>query len=302
MVVSSRLRVIRQHARTAFDARFYERHEDFWPIARAASTFADYQDEWPRVSDYAKAYRAAGERPVRFEEAPPKRKRPSGIIDRDKLYDAMIVKQGIVPTRPRMWHDYLNALVWMTFPRAKLAFHRRQHAAIERWIPEGATQLPNARSRELDALALVDEGGILMLDWGPDARRPPARVVFGHALFEGLVFEQPAMISRGLVLDARGHDVEVRGRDVDARGRDVDARDRDVDARDRDVDARDVDARGRGLDDTAFAAGSSAAERADRAAEHEALVTLADTLLAEYLADETRIVSTEELPRRGLPS
>lgn len=266
MVVSSRLRVIRQHSRTAFDARFYERHEDFWPIARAASTFADYRDEWPRVADYAKAYRAGGEQPVRFEEAPPKRKRPSGIIDRDKLYDAMIVKQGIVSTRPRMWHDYLNALVWMTFPRAKLAFHRRQHAAIERWIPEGATQLPNARSRELDALALVDEGGILMLDWGPDAQRPPTRVVFGHALFEGLVFEQPAMISRGLVLDARG---------------------------------RDVAAGGGGLAIIA-AGGGTALERANGAVEHEALVTLADALLAEYLADETRIVSTEELPRRGL--
>ena len=92
-----------------------------------------------------------------------------------------------------MWHDFLNALVWATFPRAKLALHRRQHAAIERWIPPGATQLPNARTREQDALALVDEGGVLLCE--------DRTFFFGHALFEGLVFGQPAMISRGVALD-----------------------------------------------------------------------------------------------------
>jgi Protein of unknown function (DUF3025) len=103
-----------------------------------------------------------------------------------------------------MWHDYLNALVWATFPRSKLALHTRQHRAIERWIPEGATQLPNARTRELDALALVDEGGVIVLDFGE--RR--LSMLFGHALFEGLVFGQPAMIARSVVLDARGHEPE----------------------------------------------------------------------------------------------
>jgi hypothetical protein len=110
----------------------------------------------------------------------------------------MIVNRRIVPTRARMWHDYLNALVWATFPQAKLAFHRRQHAAIERWIPQGATQLPNARTRELDALALIDEGGVLVLDEG-DRQTP---MIFGHALFEGLVLGQPAMIARAVILEA----------------------------------------------------------------------------------------------------
>ena len=196
-----RLRLVR-HERSAFDARFFERHPEHWPIARAARTFGDRED-WPDPTEYGAAF--AGDAPVRFELAPARRRRPQGEpIVRASLYDAVIVGRRVVPTRPRMWHDYLNALVWATFPRSKLALHTRQHHAIERWIPEGATQLPNARTRELDALALVDEGGVLLLDLG--ARQ--VRIVFGHALFEGLVFGQPAMVAQSVVLDARGREAE----------------------------------------------------------------------------------------------
>ncbi|MBX3209594.1 MAG: DUF3025 domain-containing protein [Labilithrix sp.] len=199
-----RLRLVR-HERSSFDGRFYERGAELWPIARAASTFAD-RDDWPEPAEYGAAF--AGEGPVRFELAPARRRRPPGQpIVRASLYDAMIVGRRIVPTRARMWHDFLNALVWATFPRSKLALHTRQHRAIERWIPEGATQLPNARTRELDALALVDEGGVLVLDFG----EREIQVLFGHALFEGLVFGQPAMISRGVALTgtAEGADAEL---------------------------------------------------------------------------------------------
>jgi hypothetical protein len=191
------LRLVRRE-HSSFDARFFERHPYHWPIARAAGTFADRHD-WPEPSEYGAAF--TGDAPVRFELAPAKRRRPRGEpVIRADLYDAIIVRRCVVPTRARMWHDYLNALVWATFPRSKLALHTRQHEAIERWLPEGATQLPNARTRELDALALVDEGGVLVLDFGDHQ----TTVLFGHALFEGLVFGQPAMVARGVVLDARG--------------------------------------------------------------------------------------------------
>jgi hypothetical protein len=192
-----RLRLVRGQ-RSSFESRFFERSPEFWPLARAAQTFADH-DDWPNVGDYARAFE--GEAAVRFEEAKRGRKRGGDVpISRVDLYDAVIVNRRVVPTRPRMWHDFLNAMVWATFPAAKLALHRRQHVAIERWIPAGATQLPNARTRELDALALVDEGGMLLLDHGRGGERQ--RILFGHALFEGLVFEQPAMPGRAVVLDA----------------------------------------------------------------------------------------------------
>jgi hypothetical protein len=112
------------------------------------------------------------------------------------MYDARIV-QGVVPTRPGNWHDFLNALVWATFPRAKAALHRRQHALIRSWIPPGATRLPNARTREQDALALLDEGGILLLQ----ATGQRAPIPFGHGFFEGLALGTMALVPRGFVLE-----------------------------------------------------------------------------------------------------
>jgi hypothetical protein len=194
-----------EHA--AFDGRFFEKHRECWPIAMAARTFAD-RTAWPDVEEYNALFPDGSTHPVRFVSAPIKRRRPPGPVVRADLYDAMIAVRGVVPTRAGMWHDYLNALVWASFPRAKLALHRRQHAAIERWLPPGATQLPNARTPELDTLALLDEGGVIVLDDGSRQVEAaiadePSWIFFGHALFEGLVFGRPAMISRAVVLDAR---------------------------------------------------------------------------------------------------
>ncbi len=162
--------------------------------------FADCTD-WPDVERYNDLLPPSLS--ARFVlQMPVVRRRNEQLIRRpEDLYDACIGR-GEIPTRARSWHDYLNALVWATFPRAKSALHARQHTVIERWLrDEGAvredgtiTTLPNARTREHDALALVDEGGIVVLDTG-DRQEP---IVFGHALFEGLVMGTPSMISRGV--------------------------------------------------------------------------------------------------------
>ncbi len=187
------LRSIRQK-RSAFDPTFFERSALFAPIARGAAAFRETAD-WAPPEDYARAFDA--EPPIRFEPSSPQRRRGRGTpIERDRMYDARITRERVVPTRPRCWHDFLNALVWAAFPRAKTALHARQHRAIEAWIPPDATRLPNARTRELDALALIDEGGVLVLEGGTTT----SQLVFGHALYEGLVLEQRAMIARAVVL------------------------------------------------------------------------------------------------------
>jgi hypothetical protein len=170
----------------AWDPRFFERDARFWPIAAAARRFAD-RDDWPRPEEYTPTDS------VRFVSAiKPRRQRRYGPIDVDGMYDAQILK-GIVPTRPRCWHDFLNALVWATFPKAKRALHEKQAALIRAWIPPHATTLPNARTREHDALAFVDEGGVVLV--------ADRTIAFGHALYEGLVFGTPAMIARAIRLD-----------------------------------------------------------------------------------------------------
>jgi len=123
-----------------------------------------------------------------------KPRRARGLKRASARYDARIVN-GEVPTRPRSWHDFLNALVWATFPRSKRALHSRQASAIAAQLDTHTSALPNARTREQDALALLDEGGIVVLDAGATS----LAVTFGHALYEGLVLGGPPATASALV-------------------------------------------------------------------------------------------------------
>ncbi|WP_437586578.1 DUF3025 domain-containing protein [Sorangium sp. So ce1000] len=190
---------------------FYEKSRLYWPIRPVAEAFAGCAG-WPPVEDYD---RALGEGfPVRFAEQRPRPRRRGrrGAVDPSALYDARIHVEGCVPTRPRNWHDFLNMLVWAAFPRAKAELHARQHRAIAARLRPGAEALPPVRTRELDGLALLDEGGLLLLH---DARRShllgdgsdlqrcagevrdavhggeAAVLVFGHALYESLLQRGP---------------------------------------------------------------------------------------------------------------
>jgi DUF3025 family protein len=187
----------------AYDPRFVERNPLLWPVERAAGALAGFHD-FPPPAALDRVFE--GEPPVRFVPATPRSRRSRrGPLDLRAMYDARITLDRAVPTRARSWHDLLNALVWGTFPRAKHALHARQHRAIVERIPSGARTLPPARTREQDALALVDEGGVIVL--ASDAReasvslrddpatlgdliavRAVDAVIFGHAVYESLVF------------------------------------------------------------------------------------------------------------------
>jgi Protein of unknown function (DUF3025) len=198
--------------RADWDPRFHEASLLFWPIRSYAERFSAFS-AWPTVDD---CDRALGEGfPVRFREQPPRAgrrgRRRRAPVDAAALYDARIHVEGWVPTRPRSWHDFLNLLVWAAFPRAKAALHARQHRAVAARLGAGARTLPGARTREQDGLALLDEGGLLLLcearcaaavrsapdlglaDVVRDAvRRGEALVlIFGHALYERLVLGGP---------------------------------------------------------------------------------------------------------------
>lgn len=106
-----------------------------------------------------------------------------------------------MPTRPGSWHDLMNALVWATFPLAKRALHLRQHGLVVLAAPGESAR----RSREQDALALFDEGGLVVMRAAGAGARPSEEelaaeieageataLVFGHAIYEGIVLGRPA--------------------------------------------------------------------------------------------------------------
>lgn len=145
--------------------RFFAENDLFAPIREVAERFAD-DAAFPSPERIDEVLRDRVS--VRFVRASQKDKEP---------YDALIVRDGVVRTRDGSWHDFLNALVWATFPLAKAALHRRQHGLV---VP-GASR----RSPEGDALAMLDEGGAFFT--GPGS----APIVFGHAIYESLVIRRP---------------------------------------------------------------------------------------------------------------
>ncbi len=73
-------------------------------------------------------------------------------------YELFIKQTGTVPTRDN-WHDLFNALVWLTFPRAKAALNSAHISHIE----AGGAAALKVRSPARDALTLFDESGIIVL-------------------------------------------------------------------------------------------------------------------------------------------
>jgi hypothetical protein len=162
----------------SWNGRFYETDSRFWPLVPAAQRFSEYND-FPRPEELS----APG---VTFVSATKPRRWRRDAMPAEERYDARAVR-GAVPTRPRSWHDFLNALVWATFPASKRRLHEQQAVAVaQRLAPDGT--LPNARTRAQDALALLDEGGVLELSDGQGV----LVLGFGHALYEGLVRGGPA--------------------------------------------------------------------------------------------------------------
>jgi Protein of unknown function (DUF3025) len=199
-----------------YDPSFFRKSALFWPVARAAGAL-EGEGDWPGPAFLSRLLdrklsgdlgaAPLGELPtIRFARAAPRARRGRALPE--ERYDARIALERVVPTRERSWHDLLNALVWTTFPLAKLALHQRQHRIIEARLGSDL-RLPRARTKEQDALAMFDEGGAVWLcerghghhlaaamAHGADAsslvERGAALVaVFGHAIYEGLACGGP---------------------------------------------------------------------------------------------------------------
>jgi len=149
--------------------------------------------------------RNARDLPVRFFA-------PDGRLSaRD--YETHILNTGQVPTRADAWHDVLNALVWLRFPRFKAALNAAHGEAIAR-------ETDTRRGRRRDALTVLDESGVWVISRNPalpellagrawralfwEARARVESdmcfVVVGHALLEKALAPYPSMTGKCLML------------------------------------------------------------------------------------------------------
>ena len=128
--------------------------------------------------------------PVRFVA-------PREHTDRERrYYELHIAETGEIETRAQNWHDLFNALVWITFPRAKAAINA-QHAAL---LEERGEAEAKRRGPERDALTLFDEGGVIVAASDPSI----ARLIVDFEWKE-LFWRRRAQLAAGARFFAFGH-------------------------------------------------------------------------------------------------
>lgn len=147
---------------------------DRLPQAPDASAVAELAEEFP-------IHAANGQR-VRF--VPP---RPDGLV-----YECRIWESGEVETRPDNWHDFFNALVWLSFPQTKIAVSAAHMRAM---------QAPGeVRGTTRDALTHFDECGIVVL-----ASQPELLDLLRDFQWKQLFVERRAEVIRGMRFVIFGH-------------------------------------------------------------------------------------------------
>lgn len=135
---------------------------------------------------------------------------PSNELD-DGSYEQRIYTTGQVSTRPDNWHDLFNALVWMRFPRIKIAMNTLHFRS---WSGDRT----GSRGKVRDALTLFDECGVIVFSphqeflnalaerrWADafldDGFRPEVHLsICGHAMLEKYLAPYKSMTAKALLI------------------------------------------------------------------------------------------------------
>jgi hypothetical protein len=176
------------------------------------------------AADWRQALNAAAqERHIRNYLGLPLNFVAQGELPAATAYEAFIGSSGKVPTRDNL-HDFLNALVWLSFPAIKARLNALQAAELAKAGTLSGSSKPRGAAR--DAATIFDENAALLLvrdniagqaliaalrnhQWSDAfvAHRQlfgaDAEVwLFGHALLEKLVRPYKAITAHTLVVSA----------------------------------------------------------------------------------------------------
>jgi hypothetical protein len=200
----------------AWDPDFAERSPMFEPLRAAA---ADLRTPyWPGGDDLNRIVASRG-RPIVTASGMPLRfvAQPLRQESFEDKFEPRIFLRGEVQFRPCNWHDLCNALVWLTFPRAKAALNQRHYRELERQRASSAAN----RGPAQDALTLLDEGGVIVATADPALgalltgfawkelfwRRRAAVIermrfyLIGHALYEKALQPFTGVTGRGVLFE-----------------------------------------------------------------------------------------------------
>ena len=198
-----------------WDPDFLARSPMLEPLRALGAALA--APDWPTRSALQSLLERDGD-PVMTRSGLPLRLVPAGGRMRsfDERYEARVHLRGEMVFRERNWHDLLNVLAWLTFPRAKAALNARHYVALKTQHAAGAAN----RGPAQDALTLFDEGGVIVVscddellgllrEWRwkelfwENRMKVETRMqfyIFGHALYEKALRPFIGITGRGIVL------------------------------------------------------------------------------------------------------
>lgn len=142
----------------------------------------------------------------------------TGKLGFESQYEPRCYLTGEVQTRADNWHDLLNALVWLTFPKAKAAINARHYQALQQALDPG---IRSQRGAVRDTNTLMDESGVIVacadaelaqllrdfqwreLFWQrrAEVQQHMGFYVFGHGLYEKTLQPYVGMTGQGIILD-----------------------------------------------------------------------------------------------------
>jgi len=140
----------------------------------------------------------------------------------EEPYETRVHARGKVLTRSHNWHDLFNALVWITFPRAKAAINRHHYREML------ARQAEGLRGTPRDVLTLFDESGVIVtsgeaelgallrefkwkeLFWQrrEDVVATMRFFVFGHAIYEKFLQPYKGITAKSVIFDVPARELE----------------------------------------------------------------------------------------------
>lgn len=131
----------------------------FAPLAPVSQSLCQRCTTWPTLEDYNAQRHAISSNPCSLADKPihfvPQTISGDTLIDQ---YEARIYLTGGVSTRAENWHDFFNAMVWLTFPKTKAMLNAQQYEAIQqRW---GKSK---QRTSIENTLTLFDENGAIVV-------------------------------------------------------------------------------------------------------------------------------------------
>ncbi len=210
--------------KTEWDARFFTRSSIFEPFL-PLSAFISAFNTWPTSQDLNTLRQRISTdiatfsgMPIQF--APQVNENADSANDHSSVlpYERSIHLTGTVPTRPENWHDFFNALVWLTFPKAKAALNQIHVQSLNQ-----AMQHKNkVRGPLRDAATLFDESGVIVLSSQPElitllqqrewktvfwqhrasVLTSMRFILFGHALYEKALRPYVGMTGKGVFFNA----------------------------------------------------------------------------------------------------